>query len=472
MAELVDAIDLGSIVARRGGSSPFTRTILKLKRKKMTEIKKVFDKNLEKKFTVTVKASELVSEMDKEAQNQQQKLKVDGFRKGKVPLDFIKNKYSALLLSETAERLVEKHVAEIVKENKLNVIGRPKIDVKNLDINKDFEFEVAFDLFPEIPEIKYNKINVKKQKVKVSQKDIEEGKQKLLKTKADWKEQSAEYKSKLGDKVNIDFLGKLNGVPFEGGKAEGYGLELGSKSFIDNFEEQLVDKKAGDQVEVKVTFPKEYHKKDLSGQKVVFEVKVHSVSTPTLPELTDGFLKENFGIENVTKLEEMIEKELTSMYGSATHNKLKSDIFEWLDKNVKFDMPKSIIEEEYNRQWSSVENELKNNPQKFKNDKEKQEEQDEIRANAERSVKLGLILSETGKANNIKVEDSEIIEEIRKKASMYQGQEQMIVDFYMKNKNALNQISGALLEDKVVEFVTSQANLAEEEITVEEFLKK
>lgn len=438
----------------------------------MTEVKKVLDKNLEKKFDVKVSADEMNKEVDKEAVKQQGKIKIDGFRKGKVPVDFIKNKYSAILLSDAAETIVEKNVSELIKENNFNLITRPKINVKSLEAGKDFEFDITFELFPEIPEIKYNKMNLKRQKVKIDKKDIEEGKNRLLKTRAKWKEEDKGYEAKKGDKVKIDFLGKLKGVPFDGGKAEGYDLELGTKSFIDTFEDQLIGKKAGDEVEVKVTFPKDYHKKDLAGQPVVFEVKVHGVSSAELPELNDDFLKESFNIESIDKLEEMIEKELSSMYDNASKNKVKNDIFEWLKKNVKIEIPKSVVDEEFNRQWAPIENELKTNPDKFKNEKEKEKEMEDVRQNAEDSVKLGLILSEIGKINNIKVEDTEIIEEIRKRAMAYPGQEQMIIDFYMKNKPALNQITGLILEDKVVDFICQQAVVEDIVMSIEDFIKQ
>ena len=439
----------------------------------MTEIKKILDKKLDVKYSVKIQASELQEEINNQAQKQQKTLKMDGFRKGKVPTDVIKNKYSAVLLTDSAEKLIENNVSKIVDENKYNLISRPKIDVKSLEENKDLEFEVSFELYLDVAKIKYDDIKLQKTKIKLEEKDVEEGKKRLLTGKAKWKEESPEYKAKLGDRVNIDFLGKIDGVAFEGGKAEKYNLELGSKSFIDNFEDQLVGKKAGDKVDVKVNFPKNYQKKELAGQPAVFEVVVHSVSTATLPEMTDEFLKENFNIESVSKLEEMIKEELTSMYESSTKNKIKSDIFEWMKKNIKMELPTSIVDDEFNRQWQQVEDELKDNPDKFKSEKDKEKEKDKIRKNAEDSIKLGLILSEIGKSNNIKVEQTEVIDEIRKRASMYSNPQQkdMIVNFYMKNQAALNQITGTLLEDKVIDFIVSKSNVKEVEMTPDEFLK-
>jgi len=438
----------------------------------MTEIKKALDKNLEKKFEVKVSANEIDEEVDREALKQQPKIKIDGFRKGKVPVDFIKNKYSALLLSDAAENIVEKNVSKLIKENNYNLITRPKINIKTLEAGKDFEFEITFELYPEIPDIKYDRIKLKRQKVKIERKDVEEGKKRLLKSRAKWKEEAKEYEAKSGDRVRIDFLGKLNGEPFDGGKAEGYNLELGSKSFIDTFEDQLIGKKAGDEVDVKVTFPKDYHKKELAGQPAVFEVKVLSVSTPELPELTDEFVKENFNVDNISKLEEMIERELSTTYNSISRDAIKNEIFRWLKQNVKIELPESIIKHEFDRQWALVEKDLKNNPSRFKDDADKEKERSEVKQNAEDSVKLGLILSEIGKKNNINVQDTEIIEEIRKRAGLYPGQEQMIVDFYTKNKNATNQITGSILENKVIDFICQQANVEEVVVGMDDFVKQ
>lgn len=437
----------------------------------MTNIKKISDKNLELEFEIKVPLDEFNQEMNKELEKQQKTLKIDGFRKGKVPLNVIKNKYSALILSETAENLVEKTINQIIDENKYNLISRPQIEVKVLEMDKDFEFKATLNLFPEIPEIKYEKIKLKKQKAEVNDEEINKAKDRILKNFAKWVEQDKEYQAKNGDKVKIDFLGKLNGEPFEGGKGENYDLELGSKSFIDTFEDQLLGKKAGDEVEVKVTFPKNYHSEKLAGQPAVFEVKVHSVSTAEKQDITDEFVKENLGLESIEKLNEAITKELTSLYTKTTRNKLKEDIFEWLKKNVKVELPKKIVEEEFNRQWAQAERDMKNNPNKFKDDKEKDKKKKEVEQNAEESIKLGLILSEIGKKNNIQVQEAEVIEEIRQRASAMPGQEQMIVDFYLKNKPALNQITGSLLEDKVVDFIVSKANTEEVILTPDELMK-
>ena len=438
----------------------------------MTNIKKVSDKDLELKFEISVSVDELKQEMEKEAEKQQKTLKIDGFRKGKVPLSVIKNKYSALILSESAENLVENTINKIIDENKYALISRPKIEIKTLESDKDFEFTATLELYPEIPAIDYKKMKLEKEKVEISDKEIEESQKRILKNFLQWVEQENTYKAEKGDKVNINFLGKIDGKPFDGGKAENYDLELGSKSFIDTFEDQLIGAKTGDEITVKVSFPEDYHSKELAGKPATFDVKINSVSTPGEQEVNDEFIKKNLNIENLEKFHEMIKKELTSIYERGSKNKIKNAIFEWLKKNVKIELPKTIVDEEFNRQWAEVERDLSKNPNKFKDEKEKEEEKDKIRKEAEESIKLGLILSQIGKENNIQVQETEIIEEIRKRAASMPGQEQMFVDFYLKNKTALNQITGSILEDKVIDFIADKADTKEVVVSVEDLKKE
>ena len=438
----------------------------------MTNIKKVSDKDLELKFEISVSVDELKQEMEKEAEKQQKTLKIDGFRKGKVPLSVIKNKYSALILTESAENLVENTINKIIDENKYALISRPKIEIKTLESDKDFEFTATLELYPEIPAIDYKKMKLEKEKVEISDKEIEESQKRILKNFLQWVEQENTYKAEKGDKVNINFLGKIDGKPFDGGKAENYDLELGSKSFIDTFEDQLIGAKTGDEITVKVSFPENYHSKELAGKPATFDVKINSVSTPGKQEVDDEFIKKNLNIENLEKFHEMIKKELTSIYERGSKNKIKNAIFEWLKKNVKIELPKTIVDEEFNRQWAEVERDLSKNPNKFKDEKEKEEEKDKIRKEAEESIKLGLILSQIGKENNIQVQETEIIEEIRKRAASMPGQEQMFVDFYLKNKTALNQITGSILEDKVIDFIADKADTKEVVVSVEDLKKE
>lgn len=422
---------------------------------KMSSIKKIENAELNKSFKITIDNKDFITEYEGKVLEIQKTIKMDGFRKGKVPESIIKQKYSAVVLSESAEALINKEVKNLVAENKFELAKQAKIDIKTLAIDSDLEFEVSLELLPEIPEIRFDKIKLKQDNIVVTKKDVEEEKVHILRNKAEWEEVKEEAKD--GDKVMIDFNGKIDDVEFEGGKSQNYGLILGSKSFIDTFEEQLIGKKSGDEVAVKVTFPKDYGKQELADKKAVFDVKVNSVLRAKVPELTDEFIKENFNIENLEKFEETIEKELKNAYTKTTKNKLKKDIFDYLDKNIKFTLPSSIVEDEIKRNTSE---------EATDDDKKKAKEK------AEREVKLGLIISDLAKKNDIKTSNEEVTAEIYKMARMYPGQEQMMVDLYTKNQFLINQIASQVVEGKVIDYIAEKINLENNDITLDEFIKK
>jgi trigger factor len=420
----------------------------------MSSIKKIKNDELSKSFKVVVDNKDFLTEYNNKVLNIQKDIKLDGFRKGKVPEKIIKEKYSGTILSETAELIINGEIKKISDENKFELAKQAKVDIKNLATDKDLEFEVSFELLPEIPEIKYNKINLKQQNIIVSKKDLEDEKLHILRNKAEWKK--VEESAKDGDKVKIDFNGKIDGVEFEGGKSKDYDLILGSKSFIDTFEDQLIGKKTGDELDVKVAFPENYGKQELAGKKAVFEVKINAVLRAELPKLTDEFIKENFNIENLEKFEETIGKELKNAYGKTAKNKLKSDIFDYLDKNIEFNLPDSILEDEIKRNT---------------NDKSTEEDKRKAEEKAEREVKLGLIINNIAKKNDITTSKEEVIREVYKSVSMYPGQQQQMVDFYLKNQYLMNQIASQVIENKVVDYIINQINIENVDITIDDFVK-
>ncbi|MDR3290197.1 MAG: trigger factor [Rickettsiales bacterium] len=420
----------------------------------MALVKKLKNDDLEKSFKIVVENKDFIVEYNKEIAKLQTKVKVDGFRKGKVPLDVIKKKYSANILAETCEKIINEEIKKLIDDNKFKLASRAKIDIKDYAEDQDLEFEATLELLPDIPEIKYNKIKIKKQNIKVEKKDIEEEKKHILRNKADW--EVVTEVAKNGDKVKLDFLGKIDDVEFEGGKAEGYELILGSNSFIDTFEKQLEGKKSGDKVEVKVKFPENYGKKELANKPAVFECKIHEVSRPQFPDLTKEFLKTNFNLESIEKLEEEIEKELKKAYENNTKNKVKKEIFDWIAENIKLDLPKSLVETELKRQV---------------NDKTTDKEKIDITKNVEKELKLSLVFSDIAEKNDIKVDRNEIVQEVYKIARKYPGQEQMFADFYLKNQQLLNQISAQIIEEKVVDYMIKNATVEEVEVNIDEFLK-
>jgi len=431
------------------------------------------DEALKKEIEISISFAEVSKEIDKKVNEYQKTYKLDGFREGKVPTNLIRQKHEQGLLGEVSEEMVNNIITEILKERDYRLALSPKVDFKTLELNKDMVFIVIFELLPEVPEIKYKKISLEKEIVELNEKDINESIEKLVAGKKDWKEEEdAKAKAKKGDSVEIDFLGKLKGVPFEGGEAKNYRLELGSDSFIKGFEDQLIGKKVGDDVLVKVKFPKEYHKEDLSGKAVEFEVKIHKIFTGSKPELTNEFLKKNFNVDSLDKLKEMIKEQTQEMYKNITKENIKSDLFDWIKNNVKVEMPVGLVEDQFTRIWKGIEEEIRKNPTKFATEKDKEKAKKENYKLAEDMVKVGLILSEIGKVNELKISNKEITDVIQEKARNFPGQEELFINYYKNNKDALSDITGALLEDKVVDFMVSKSNVKEVKISAKEFQKR
>jgi trigger factor len=434
-------------------------------------IENTLNKGLDRHYKVTVPYSKVDTKIDDKVSKIQGKYKLDGFRAGKVPANVIKEKHELGLLSEIGEEIINEAIQDIVKNNNLRIALQPKVEIKSFEKGKDLEFSVEIEVFPEVQDLNYGKISLEKDEISITDGDIQESVERIIAHHKDWKKQENSYKAKKGDAVKIDFLGKVKGEPFEGGKGEDYQLELGSGSFIEGFEDQLIGTKAGDKKVVKVKFPKNYVA-HLAGKAAEFDVTVKEVLTAEKPELTDKFVKEKLGFESVAKLKEMIKNQLEEVYANMTKENLKSELITEINKMVNFDIPKGLVEEQFKNIWKSVEEELKKNPDKFKDEKEKKKAEADERKEAEKMVRIGILFSEIGRKNDLKVTNDEITNEIAKRASQYPGQEQLFVEYYQKNHDALNGLTGAILENKVIDFILGKSKVKTKQSSIKEFQKK
>ncbi len=436
------------------------------------QVKLANDAKLKKEFQIIIPKGLVNEKIENSAKEISKTINIKGFRKGQVPTKVVVDKYGKSIMAEESDKMINEQIRKIVDENKLKIALQPKIDIKSFEEDKDLEVNATFEIFPEVPEIELKKLKLSKKEVKVESQDIQESIDKLLRYFKKWDKQEDSYKAKDGDAVNIDYEGSVDGEKFEGGAAQGHQLELGSKSFIDTFEEQLVGKKAGDEVKVKVKFPKEYHAPNLAGKKAEFKVKVNDVSIANLPEVDDEFIKNNFGLENKAELEKQTEKQILDSYSNLSKNMFKKDLFDLLDKKFSFDLPEGLIEEQHNRQWAQIEQELASNPDKFKNDKEKNKAKDEERKRAISMIKSGIILNEIAQKNKIEVASQDIDQELQKVMQQYPGQEKMVIEYYQKNPEAIHQLRGTLIDDKTVNFIIDNVTLDKKELSIKEFDKQ
>lgn len=435
------------------------------------KIKNTHDKKLKKEYQIVIPKALIDQKVNDYIEKVRKNFSLKGFRKGHVPAAVIKEKYGASIMADESDKIISETLKNLVKNNDLKLALSPKIDVKVFEEGKDIELAASLEIYPEVPEIDLNKIKATKREAEISDADLDESLDKLLKFYRTWTPKDASEKAKKGDAVNIDYVGKIDKKEFEGGSAKGYQLELGSKSFIDNFEDQLIGKKVGDEVKVKVKFPKDYHNKEFAGKAAEFEVKVNEVLSADMPAVNDEFIKNNFGLENKEKLMEAVKKQIEGNYDNMTRNLFKQDFFDFLNKKYDFDIPAGLVEEQLNIMWKEVEEELKTNPDKFKNDKEKEKAKDKKREIAARMVRCGMILSDLAHKNKIEVNNDDINKELGKIISRFQGQEKAVVEYYQKNQAAVQQLKGAVLEEKTIDFVLALPSLDKKKVSLKDFDK-
>ncbi len=435
------------------------------------QIKNILDQKLKKDYEVVVPKEVVSQRVDNHIDGVKGKVNLKGFRKGNVPASVIKEKYGQSILSEESEKLVNEALQKIIKDNDIKPAMTPKVDVKSLELDGELKFNAAIEIYPEVPVIDLKKIKISYRSPDIKESDIEESLVKLLKFHRKWDKQEASYKAKKNDAVNIDYVGSIDEVEFEGGKAEGHQLELGSKSFIDNFEDQLIGKKAGDDVRVKVKFPKEYHKAEMSGKSAIFEVKVNDVLIAKTPDLNDEFVKNTFGIETLDKLKEEIRKQVEESNNNIAKSIFKKELYDFLVKKHNFDLPEGLVETQLNSIWEETEQEIKQNPDKFKNDKEKNKAKEKKRDTAKRMILCGMVLSKIAQDNKIEITQEDINKEITKIIMNYPSQQKEIIEYYQKNPEAMQQIRGAIIEEKAVDFVVKNSSSDSKKISLKDLEK-
>lgn len=435
------------------------------------KVKKIKDDKLKKDFELTFTKELIEQKVNDYIAKVRDNFSLKGFRKGQVPVAVIKEKYGHGIMADELDKMINNKVKEIVKEGSFKLAMQPKIDAKDIDLGKDAVITLSLEIFPEIPEIDLKKIKVVKREVSIDDNDVKQELLKFNKFFATWEKQDLGYKAKNGDAVNIDYVGRVNKVEFEGGSAKGHQLELGSKSFIDDFEEQLIGKKAGDEVKVKVKFPKAYHASKLAGQSAEFEVKINEVLVAKLPELTQEFVKEKFNLDDPKALEDLLRKDLGKKFEEMSLEIFKQEVLEFLNKKYDFDLPKGLVDEQTNALWRNVESEVEQNPEKFKNDKEKEKAKKIKEDQAIEIIRGAMILSKICEQNKIEVTKEDFDKELFNIMQNFKGQEQKVIEYYQKNPQAIENIRAKLIEDKAINFIARSEEIEKKSLNIKDFEK-
>ncbi len=431
---------------------------------KVNELK---SEGLNKQYQVTVPAADFEAQVNDKIKQIAKTAKLPGFRAGKAPFEMLKKKYHDSVVGEVLDEAIRKATEELIKDKKLRPATQPSVKILSFEEGKDLEFEVSLENLPEIKLKDFKNIALDKYMAEVPAEEVEKALGYLAQSRKETAKADGKKAAK-GDVVMIDFVGSVDGVEFQGGKGANYPLELGSGSFIPGFEDQLLDSVAGDKVDVKVKFPDNYHAKDLAGKDAVFAVEVKEVREPKAVEINDEFAK-SLGEESLDKLKEAIANRIKSDYESASRMKIKRQLLDILDKEYSFEVPQSLVDAEYKAIVDQYEQAKKYNQldesEKAKSEDEIKKEYKEI---AVRRVKLGLLLSEIGQEAKVTIKPEDINAAIMNEAKKYPGQEKMVFDYYLKNKQAVEALKAPVFEEKIVDHIIANSNVTEKTVSVEE----
>ena len=435
------------------------------------QVTETLNEGLKRAYTIKLTAAELDVKVDEKLKEAQPDIEMKGFRKGKVPMALLKKQYGERIMGEAMQESIDGAMQEHFEASGDRPAMQPQVtmvDGENWKAGDDVEVAMSYEALPEIPDVDLKGIKLERMVVKAGDDEVEEALKSLAETAQNFESRKKGSKSKDGDQVVIDFLGKVDDVAFEGGAAEDYPLVLGSNSFIPGFEEQLVGVKAGDEKNVEVSFPEEYQAEHLAGKAAIFECKIKDVKEPKAAELNDE-LAQKFGAEDLAGLKGQIAERLEAEYAGASRAVMKRGLLDALDKLVSFDLPPSLLDAEAgqiaHQLWHDE------NPEVEGHDHPEITPTEEHIKLAGRRVRLGLMLAELGQKAEVQVTDAEMTQAIMNQARQYPGQERQFFEFVQQNQQMQQQLRAPLFEDKVIDYAFELAAVSEKEVSKDDLQK-
>ena len=441
------------------------------------QVTETVNSGLKRQIKVTVPASDLEARLQTRLYEAKDKVKLNGFRPGKVPVQHLRKMYGRSFMAEVVNEIITDSTRSIIEERGEKPAMQPEIQMtedekeaeKVLEGKADFEFSLDYEVIPAIELKDFSGIEVTRQVYDVPDADVDEQVNRIADSARSY--ETKKGKAAKGDRVTIDYLGKIDGEPFDGGAAEDSHLVLGSYQFIEGFEDQLIGASAGEDREVKVTFPEEYAAAHLAGREAVFEVKVKEVAAPGELEITDE-LAQQLGVESADKLREIVRGQIEGQFGSVTRQKTKRQLLDALDEAYKFEAPSKLVEAEFQNIWTQVTRDLEQAGRSFEDEDTTEEEaRAEYQRLAERRVRLGLVLAEIGEKAGVEVTDDEmqraLIETIRRYP---QNQQQQVYEHFRNNPGALANIRAPLFEEKVVDHLMTEVKVTDQKVSRDELM--
>jgi trigger factor len=427
---------------------------------------------LKREYKVVIPAATVREQVESKLVELGQKVRLPGFRPGKIPMPLLKQRYEKSVLGEVVTESVNQGSHQLMHERNLRPAGQPKVEITKFEDDSDLEFSVALEVIPEIKPMDFKAVKLERVKVEVPQTEVDDSLTRIAKRQRKSDPAPDGHAAAVGDILVIDFVGKVDGTEFPGGSAQGQFLELGSKMFIPGFEDQLIGAKKGDKRVVKVSFPSEYANTELAGKAAEFDVTVTEVRAPIEVPVDDELAK-SLGLSTLADLQKQAKEQIEKEYGSVARARLKRKLLDILAEKHDFVLPGGLVDAEFEQIWKQIENDLKEG-RLDDEDKGKGEDQlkQEYRDIAIRRVKLGLLLSEVGRQNNIQVPQDDITRAVIAEARRYPGQEKQVIDYFQKSPEALNQLRAPLYEERVVDFILEQAEINDRMVSPDQFAKE
>ncbi len=438
------------------------------------QVTETLNEGLKREIKIVVPAKDLEKKLNKRLDDTKGKIKLNGFRPGKVPAGYLRKMYGKSFMAEILNEIISDVPHSILADRNERSAMQPQVDINEdeqiLDGKTDFVFSLKYEVLPKIEIKDFEHIEITREIAIIPEQEIDDQVERVLSSTRNYSLKDG--LSEEGDRVTIDYLGKVGGEPFEGGTERDAQLILGSKQFIPGFEEQLVGVKAGDTKTISVKFPDNYNAVHLAGRDAEFDITVKAISKPDELKIDDE-AAQKVGLESLDRLREVVRGQIENQYGSMTRQKIKRQILDALDADYDFEIPEGLLEIEFNNIWAQVNDDLKKAGRSFEDEGVTEEQaQEEYRVLAQRRVRLGLVLSEIGMKVGVKVSEGELKAAVFDQVRQYPGQEKEIMDFFRKTPEAVANLRAPIFEEKVIDHLLARIKITDKEVTVEELMKE
>ena len=425
---------------------------------------------LKREYVIVVPATDIESKLVSRLNQLGTSVNIPGFRPGKVPITLLRKRYGDAVRGEVLEQTVQDSWQKTVEDKGLRPAGQPKVEIVKFEEGADLEYKLAVEVLPEIAPVDFANIELEKRVAKPTDEQVQKALERIAEQRRGF-EADASRAAALGDLVVIDFVGKVDGEPFGGGTVNDFQLELGSGGFLQGFDEQIVGAKAGETRPAKVQMAADHPNEQLRGKEISFDVTVKEVRTPK-PVAVDDALAQSGGLENLDALKKAVREQLEREYAQISRLHLKRALLDKLSDMHDFAVPEGIAEQEFQTIWAQLK-EAMDKGQLDEDDKGKSEDElkERYRTIANRRVRLGLLLSEIGRTNNIRVSQDDVNRAMQQEVARFPGQEARVYEYFQKNPQAMQELQAPIFEDKVVDFMTAMAKVTEREVSVEDLYR-